>query len=232
MSVLPLTIADLKPLCAIETADTSSDADLTLLLTAQQPALEYGLDVGILAASAGDSGLQATLMLGVAEALAGEFLRRQSRAPGATDDFHLGPLTVSASRTESLSQLGDRLAALGLKRLEPFGRASKRVAYDASAGLPDGSSKSPLLLQTDASAACASSGHFSMHPSLICRLRQRIREASDDRHTCSRACSARLGFVRALWRDVHADPGGCQPQPDRIIHTDGFTDARHLLRRQ
>jgi hypothetical protein len=110
MLILPLTIADLKPLCAIDAGDTSSDADLTLLLTAQQPALEYSLDPAILALSAGDAGLQATLVLGAVEALAGEFLRSQARAPGATDDFHLGPLTVSASRTESLSQLGDRLA--------------------------------------------------------------------------------------------------------------------------
>ena len=152
MLVLPLTIAALKPLCAIDAADTSCDADLTLLLAANQPALEYGLDPAILAASAVDLGLQATLMLGAAEALAGEFLRRQARAPGATDDFHLGPLTVSASRTESLSQLGDRLAAQGVKRLEPFGRAGKRLAYDASAGLPDGSSKSPLLIQAETSS--------------------------------------------------------------------------------
>ena len=155
MPILPLTIADLKPICAIAATDTSSDADLTVLLTAQQPALEYGLDPAILAASAGDAGLQATLTLGMAEALAGEFLRRQGRAPGATDDFHLGPLTVSGSRTDNPAQLGERLATLGLKRLEPFGRAARRIAYDASAGLPDGSSKSPLLIQTDTTAFCA-----------------------------------------------------------------------------
>ena len=129
---------------------------MTLLLTGQQAALEYTLDPAILAASAGDAGLQATLTLGVAEALAGEFLRRQARAPGATDDFHLGPLTVSASRTDNQAQLGERLSLLGLKRLEPFGRAAKRMAYDASAGQPDGSSKAPLLMQTDTGAVCTS----------------------------------------------------------------------------
>ena len=105
-----------------------------------------------MAASAGDGGLAALLTLGVAEALAGEFLRRQARVPGATDDFHLGPLAVSASRTDSLAQLGERLAAAGLKRLEPFARAGRRAAYDASAGQPDGSSQAPLLLQADASS--------------------------------------------------------------------------------
>ena len=158
MPTLPLTIADLKPLLAIAAADTTADADLTLLLAVQQPALEYTLDPAILAASAGDAGLEALLKLGVAEALAGDYLRRQARAPGATDDFHVGPLTVSASRTDNLSQLGERLTTLGLKRLEPFGRAAKRLAYDASAGLPDGSSKAPLLIQTDTGqtgAVCA-----------------------------------------------------------------------------
>ncbi len=155
MSILPLTIADLKPLLALGATDTTYDADLTLLLLGQQAALEYTLDPAILTASAGNAGLLATLTLGVAEALAGEFLRRQARAPGATDDFHLGPLTVSASRTDNPAQLGERLAALGVKRLEPFGRASKRAAYEASAGQLDGSSKAPLLIQTDTGSACA-----------------------------------------------------------------------------
>ena len=94
----------------------------------------------------------------MAETLAGEFLRRQARAPGATDDFHLGPLTVSASRTDSLAQLGERLSVQGLKRLEPLSRAARRTAYDASAGLPEGSSKAPLLLQTDSSSAFDTEG--------------------------------------------------------------------------
>jgi len=153
MPILPLAITDLKPLLALAAADTSADADLTLLLAAQQPALEYGLDPAILTASAGSAGLMATLMLGIAEALAGEYLRRQARAPGATDDFHLGPLTVSASRTDNAAQLGERLAVLGLKRLEPFGRAARQVAVDASAGLPDGSSKTQVIIQTDLAAS-------------------------------------------------------------------------------
>ena len=155
MPILPLTFADLKPLLVLQTTDTEFDADLTSLLTSQQAALEYLLDPAILAVSMTDTGLQALLKLGIAEALAGEFLRRQARALGATDDFHLGPLTVSASRTDNQAQLGERLSALGLKRLEPFGRAARRVAYDASAGQPDGSAKSPLLIQADSPASCA-----------------------------------------------------------------------------
>ena len=154
MPILPLTIADLKPLLALEATDTTFDSDLTILLAGHLTALEYMLDPAILAASAGDAGLRAMLTLGAAEALAGEFLRRQARAPGATDDFHLGPLTVSASRTDNQAQLGERLAAAGANHLEPFGRAARRAAYDASAGQPDGSSKAPLLIQADSSALC------------------------------------------------------------------------------
>ena len=145
MLILPLTIADLKSLLALEAADTSADADLAALLTTPQAALEYALDPAVLAASTGSAGLQATLVLGAAEALAGEYLRRQARKPGATDDFHLGPLTVSASRTDSPAQLGERLAAQGAKRLEPFGRAARSVAAEASAGQPDGAAKTTLI---------------------------------------------------------------------------------------
>ena len=64
MPIVPLTIADMKPLLAIDAADTSADTNLTALLSAQQPALEYGLDPAILAASAGNAGLSATPGIG------------------------------------------------------------------------------------------------------------------------------------------------------------------------
>ena len=156
MPILPITVADLKPLLALQTTDTAFDTEMGGLLTTAQAAIEYTLDPAVLAASAADAGLGALLKTGVAEMLAGEFLRRQARAPGATDDFHLGPLTVSASRTDNQAQLGERLVISGIKRLEPFIRAGRRAAFDASAGLPDGSSKAPLLLQTESSSSvCA-----------------------------------------------------------------------------
>ena len=145
MPILTVNHADLKPLCAIAVSDTSSDSDLDALIAAQQPVLEYALDPAVLAATSSNTGLQATLTLGLAEVLAGEWLRRQARAPGLTDDFHVGPLAVTASRTDNPAQLGERLAAQGTKRLEPFLRAMKRLAYDATGGAPDGSAKSPLL---------------------------------------------------------------------------------------
>ncbi len=155
MSLLPLTRADLKRLCAIGAGDTSQDAALDDLLAAQQPVLEYALDPAILRAAASltaDAGLRATLVLGMAESLAGEWLRQQARALGAADDFHLGPLSVSVSRTDGPAQGGERLVAQGVRRLAPFGRASKSVGTDAAesvaGGASDGSARAPLLAQT------------------------------------------------------------------------------------
>lgn len=150
MTQLTIALADLKRLCAIDPADTSQDAGLALTIAAEQSVGEYALDPAILAASASDPGLLATLTLGVAECLAGSYLRQLARAPGVSDDFHIGPLSVSASRTDGPAQVGERLATQGLKRLEPFSRAIKRLAFDASAGVPDGSSRAPLLAQTNA----------------------------------------------------------------------------------
>ena len=89
MPILPITSADLKPLLALRSTDTAFDAELGVLLTTMQAAIEYTLDPAVLAASAGDAGLGALLKLGVSETLAGEFLRRQARALGATDDFQV-----------------------------------------------------------------------------------------------------------------------------------------------
>lgn len=153
MTQLTILRADLKRLGGIDPADTSSDTALDAVIAAEQGASEYALDPAILGASPLDAGLRATLTLGVAESLAGSFLKGQARAVGATDDFHVGPLTITASRTDNLAQLGERLHAQGQKRLEPFARASRRVAYDAAGGVPDGSSKTPLLAQTVATGS-------------------------------------------------------------------------------
>jgi len=175
MSLLPLTSADLKRLCGIDAGDTSQDAALEDLRTAQQPVLEYALDPAVLRAAsspAADAGLRATLVLGLAESLAGEWLRGQARAPGAGDDFHLGPLSVSASRTDGPAQMGERLAAQGVKRLAPFTRAAKSVSRDAiesvAGGTPDGSSRAPLLAQTTLTDGTSGGSVFDLPFEALC----------------------------------------------------------------
>jgi hypothetical protein len=148
MPTLTILLSDLKRLCAIDAGDTSEDAALTALLLAEQPVHEYALDPALLAASAGDSGLRATLTLGVAEAMAGSFLQVQARALGVTDDIHIGPLTIKSSAVSPV-ELGRSLAAQGTARLAPFARASKSVAASALGTAPgdDGTHGATLSLQ-------------------------------------------------------------------------------------
>ena len=112
MSLL-LTLApnDLKRLCAIASTDTSQDAALTALLAAEQPAQEYALDPGLLglavtlAAPVAPAlvglpvypGLLSTLTLGVAEVLAGSFLRSLGRFPHFAEPLPLSSLTAQAA---------------------------------------------------------------------------------------------------------------------------------------
>ena len=184
--MIAVTLAEIKRLCMIADADTSQDADITALLTAEQPAWEYGIDPAVLAAAQTDTRLSAVLTLGLTERMAGSYLEQQLRQPGYTDDFKLGGLDVSASRTDNLVQLavrlseqgrsrllpydfvarqavrqkraenadvldtrGTRLYDRGLRRVNPFLIASRRVVNEAVKGLDggagDASSKIPLL---------------------------------------------------------------------------------------
>ena len=139
--VLSIAVADLKRLLGIAAGDTSQDTALGAVLSAEQAVWEYGLDPAVLAASVGDVGLGAVLALGVAERLAGTYLEQIARSPGYTDDFVIGGLHVTASRTDNVGQLGTRLSAQGAKRLEPFVRGGRRVVLDAVGDVPDGSTK-------------------------------------------------------------------------------------------
>jgi len=139
--VLTIAVADLKRLLSIPAGDTGQDADLTALIGAEQAVLEYGMDPAVLAAALAPGGLRAVLTLGVAERLAGSYLEQLARSPGYTDDFVIGGLHVTASRTDNLVQVGSRLGAQGAKRLDPFLRAGHRVALDAVGDVPDGSTR-------------------------------------------------------------------------------------------
>ena len=153
MTVLTIGTADVKRLCAIGAGDTSQDGDVAALIAAEQGALEYGLDPAVLAASAGNAGLLATLTLGVAESMAGSYLEQVGRALGFTDDFKIGGLDVTASRSDGLVQLAGRLQTRGRTRVEPFLRASKQVAGDAVLGAGDGASRIPTLGATVSSGS-------------------------------------------------------------------------------
>lgn len=145
MSVLSVSVGDLRRLCGIDASDSTQDDALQAVLDAEQPVIEYQLDPDRLAATATDSGLAATLALGAAEILAGRYLQQQARSPGALDDFKVGPITVSASKAVSALAMAQQLGQHGALRLAPFGRAagavpvgpqSAKSAAQAAATLP------------------------------------------------------------------------------------------------
>jgi hypothetical protein len=120
-----VTLASVKQLCMI--TDTSQDADITALMALEQPAFEYALDPAVLAASIIDPRLLAVLTLGLTERMAGSYLEQQLRQPGYTDDFHLGGLDITASKTDNLVQLAVRLSEQGQARLLPYEFAQRQA---------------------------------------------------------------------------------------------------------
>ena len=130
---LTITTAQVKRLCQIGSGDTSQDADIGALIGAEQAAWEYTLDPAVLTAAGTDTRLGALLALGLAERMAGSYLEQKLRLPGYTDDFHIGGLDVSASKTDSLAQLAVRLAEAGKSRLEPYGWASRQAVRQKAA---------------------------------------------------------------------------------------------------
>jgi len=130
---LAITTAQVKRLCQISPDDTSQDGDIGALIGAEQSAWEFTIDPAVLAAAPADARLGALLSLGLAERMAGSYLEQKLRLPGYTDDFHIGGLDVSASKTDSLAQLAVRLADAGRSRLEPYLWASRQAVRQKAA---------------------------------------------------------------------------------------------------
>ena len=129
---LVITTAEVKRLCQISAGDTSQDGDIAALIEAEQAAWEFTIDPAVLTAGT-DARLGALLALGLSERMAGSYLEQKLRLPGYTDDFHIGGLDVSASKTDSLAQLAVRLAEAGRARLEPYLWASRQAVRQKAA---------------------------------------------------------------------------------------------------
>ena len=122
--VLVIAVADIKRLLSL--TDSSQDAALTALITAEQLAREYALDPSVLAAAVSltvpNAGLKALLTLGIAEQIAGSALSEAGRVPGIADDVQISSLHFTTSHGASPDKLGAELTAQGTARLAPFSR--------------------------------------------------------------------------------------------------------------
>ena len=159
MTQLSLTVADVKRLCAVDPADTSQDAAMAALMAAEQPVHEYALDPGILAgavAPGGDAGLKATLTLGVAEVLAGDYLQTVARGLDFEDSFQVGTLRLVTRPAQTPGALGLSLTRQGLARLAPFTRAARAQTGGAAGATPDDWAPVPQLIAASPVAGASS----------------------------------------------------------------------------
>ena len=124
--VLVIAVADIKRLMGVAASDSSQDAALAALITAEQLAREYALDPSVLAAAVSltvpNAGLKALLTLGIAEQIAGSALSEAGRVPGIADDVQISALHFTTSHGASPDKLGAELTAQGTARLAPFSR--------------------------------------------------------------------------------------------------------------
>jgi len=111
---LTITKADVKRKLMIASGDTTYDSAIDSLIAEMQPALEYTIDSAYLS-DTGNTGLQATLKLGVLEVICAEFLDQVLREMGASEEFTIAGLTVSERK-----ERGVGLLQQGLERLAPY----------------------------------------------------------------------------------------------------------------
>jgi hypothetical protein len=123
---ISITKADVKRRLMIATAETSYDSAIDSLIAEMQPAIEYHIDPSYLA-DTGNTGLQATLKLGVLEVVCGEFLEQTRREAGACEAFTIAGLTVGARQ-----ERGTALLQQGYDRLAPY---AKVAAQDSTESL-------------------------------------------------------------------------------------------------
>ncbi len=88
---LTVTRATVKRKCRISITDFDSEIDD--LISEQLPAIEFSVLPNHIA-DTGNSGLQATLNLGAAEVIAGEFMAQAYREPGAGEELRFLDMTI------------------------------------------------------------------------------------------------------------------------------------------
>lgn len=117
---LEVTTETVKAKCRITTANFDDEIDA--LIEEQLPAIEFAIAETHLNDVAND-GLQATLNLGAAEIIAGEFLAQSFREPGACEEIVFGEVRFGVRPGAHFkSSIADPygLKSQGWQRLSPF----------------------------------------------------------------------------------------------------------------
>ncbi len=113
---LTVTRAKVKEKCGVDVSDY--DTPIDNLISDWTPAIEFAIKNEHIA-DTGNTGLQATLNLGAAELVSGEFLAQQGRRSGAIDVLHFGEIEVRpAGSVDWDDPFG--LKRQGWERLRPY----------------------------------------------------------------------------------------------------------------
>lgn len=111
---ITITTADIKRKAMISSSDSTYDSAISSLITEMQSPIEYSIMDAYLADTA-NTGLQATLKLGVLEIISGEFLEQLRREMGATEAATIAGVTLGGSTVR-----GADLIQQGATRLAPY----------------------------------------------------------------------------------------------------------------
>lgn len=156
MTLLTISAGELRRVAGLASTDTSADAALALVQTAEQLAVEYTIDPAALALIYSDAGLAAVLTLGVAEALVASYLGQLARDPAALGGSVIGPIRISPPNVQEWQTFSVALAAKSAARLAPWLRNAGSYARAAIEPLgTDGIDPAPpidLLLGSRAAA--------------------------------------------------------------------------------
>lgn len=115
---LSVSVATVRAKCRI--FDSEFDTEIDALIDDHLPVIEYSILAEHIA-NTGDTGLQATLNLGAAEVIAGEFLAQSFREPGVAELIQIGELEIG-DRLPPRSPIIDPylLKEQGGRRLSPY----------------------------------------------------------------------------------------------------------------
>ncbi|MDQ2985706.1 MAG: hypothetical protein M3R13_03155 [Armatimonadota bacterium] len=115
---LSVSVATVRAKCRI--FDSEFDTEIDALIDEQLPVIEFAILAEHIA-NTGDTGLQATLNLGAAEVIAGEFLAQSFREPGVAELIQIGELEIG-DRLPPRAPIIDPylLKEQGWQRLAPY----------------------------------------------------------------------------------------------------------------